>query len=139
MSNKMSNNHKKCVHDIMDKTMKEYENKKLLMRNKMIVNNRKQALAIGLSKSQKECTFNKEETADLLYKVEKDLNNMKKNIVLSNLIELKQLLVIFSKKKKTKYIKLLRNLLWDKITHQQRNGIKLDKHMWDEIEKINNI
>jgi len=132
-------NHKKCVHDIMDKTMKEYESKKLLLRNKTLVNNRKQALAIGLTMSQKECKFTHEEITDLLYKVEKDLNNMKKNIVLSNLIELKQLLVIFSKKKKTKYIKLLKNLLWDKITHQQRNGIKLDKHMWDEIEKINNI
>jgi hypothetical protein len=131
--------HKKCVHDTMEKIMKEYENKKLLLRNKMIVTDRKQALAIGLSKVQNECTFNKEETTDLLFKVEKDLNNMKKKIILSNLIELKQLLVIFNKKKKTKYIKLLKNLLWDKITSQYRHGILIDKNMWDEIEKINNI
>jgi len=131
--------HKKCVHDIMDKIMKEYENRKLLLRNKIIVSDRKQALAIGLNKVQNECKFNKEETTDLLYKVEKDLNNIKKKIILSNLIELKQLLIIFSKKKKTKYIKLLKNLLWDKITYQQRNDIKLDKNMWDEVEKINNI
>lgn len=131
--------HKKCVHDTMKKTMKEYENKKLLLRNKMIVSSRKQALAIGLSKVQSYCKFTKEETTDLLFKVEKDLNNIKKKIILSNLIELKQLLVIFSKKKKTKYIKLLKNLLWDKITYQHRNNIKLDKNMWDEIEKINNI
>jgi len=137
MSNVMG--HKKCVHDIMDKIMKEYENRKLLLRNKIIVSDRKQALAIGLNKVQNECKFNKEETTDLLYKVEKDLNNIKKKIILSNLIELKQLLIIFSKKKKTKYIKLLKNLLWDKITYQQRNDIKLDKNMWDEVEKINNI
>jgi hypothetical protein len=131
--------HKKCVHDTMEKTMKEYENKKLLLRNKMIVTDRKQALAIGLSKVQGYCKFTKEEITDLLFKVEKDLNNIKKKIILSNLIELKQLLVIFNKKKKTKYIKLLKNLLWDKITYQHRNNIKLDKNMWDEIEKINNI
>jgi len=131
--------HKKCVHDTMDKIMKEYENRKLLMRNKMIVSDRKQALAIGLTKVQNECKFNKEEVTDLLFKVEKDLNNIKKKLVLSSLIELKQLLVIFSKKKKTKYIKLLKNLLWDKITHQHRNKHNLDKNMWNEIEKINNI
>jgi len=131
--------HKKCVHDTMEKIMKEYENKKLLLRNKMIVTDRKQALAIGLNKVQSECKFNKEETTDLLFKVEKDLNNMKKKIILTNLIELKQLLVIFNKKKKIKYIKLLKNLLWDKITSQYRHGIMIDKNMWDEIEKINNI
>jgi hypothetical protein len=64
---------------------------------------------------------------------------MKKKIILTNLIELKQLLVIFNKKKKIKYIKLLKNLLWDKITSQYRHGILIDKNMWDEIEKINNI
>lgn len=131
--------HKKCVHDIMDKTMKEYENRKLLLRNKTVVSDRKQALAIGLNKVQNECKFTKEETTDLLFKVEKDLSNMKKKIVLSSLVELKQLLVIFSKKKKTKYIKLLKNMLWDKITYQQRHNINLDKNMWNEIEKINNI
>ena len=131
--------HKKCVHDTMEKIMKEYETKKLLMRNKMIVTDRKQALAIGLSKVQNECKYSKEEITDLLFKVEKDLNNIKKKVILSNLIELKQLLVVFSVKKKTKYIKLLKNLLWDKITYQHRNKINLDKNMWDEIEKINNI
>jgi hypothetical protein len=131
--------HKKCVHDTMEKIMKEYDTKKLLMRNKMIVTDRKQALAIGLSKVQNECKYSKEEITDLLFKVEKDLNNIKKKVILSNLIELKQLLVVFSVKKKTKYIKLLKNLLWDKITYQHRNKINLDKNMWDEIEKINNI
>jgi hypothetical protein len=131
--------HKKCVHDTMEKIMKEYETKKLLMRNKMIVTDRKQALAIGLSKVQNECKYSKGEITDLLFKVEKDLNNIKKKVILSNLIELKQLLVVFSVKKKTKYIKLLKNLLWDKITYQHRNKINLDKNMWDEIEKINNI
>lgn len=119
--------------------MKEYENRKLLLRNKTVVSDRKQALAIGLNKVQNECKFTKEETTDLLFKVEKDLSNMKKKIVLSSLVELKQLLVIFSKKKKTKYIKLLKNMLWDKITYQQRHNINLDKNMWNEIEKINNI
>jgi hypothetical protein len=123
----------------MEKIMKEYDTKKLLMRNKMIVTDRKQALAIGLSKVQNECKYSKEEITDLLFKVEKDLNNIKKKVILSNLIELKQLLVVFSVKKKTKYIKLLKNLLWDKITYQHRNKINLDKNMWDEIEKINNI
>lgn len=132
---------KQCIHDKMNKIMKEFEQKKLKLRNNKIVTDVKQAIAIGLSIAHKECKYNKQEIKDLIDKVERDFSNENKKILLTHLIELKEIISILHSKKKTKKINTLKNLLWNKITNEFRhnNGFKLDKNMWNEIYHINNI
>jgi transcriptional regulator NrdR family protein len=128
-----------CKKTIIRNVMEEFKNNKLKTRNGTLVTNQKQAMAMALSMAHSKCSMNKEEIKDLIKKVDKDLNNMDKDIILSNLIEIKDVLLFLRKKNKSKHIYVFKNLLWDKIVHMHRNNKKLNSNMWDEIEQINNI
>jgi hypothetical protein len=130
---------KQCIHDKMSQVMKEFEKNKLTLRNKKKVTDIKQAIAIGLHIAHSECKYNKEEIKQLIDKVEKDFSNEKKKILLSNLVELKEVISILNEKQNTRKINNFKNLLWNKIINQYRLDDKLDKNMWNEIYHINNI
>jgi len=130
---------KQCIHDKMSQVMKEFEKNKLTLRNKKKVTDIKQAIAIGLHIAHSECKYNKEEIKQLIDKVEKDFSNEKKKILLSNLVELKEVISILNEKQNTRKINNFKNLLWNKIINQYRHDDKLDKNMWNEIYHINNI
>jgi len=130
---------KQCIHDKMSQVMKEFEKNKLTLRNKKKVTDIKQAIAIGLHIAHSECKYNKEEIKQLIDKVEKDFSNEKKKILLSNLVELKEVISILNEKQNTRKINNFKNLLWNKIINQYRHDDKLDKNMWNEIYNINNI
>jgi len=128
-----------CKHDIMRQIITEFNNNKLKMKNNEIIKNKKQALAIGLKQSEKQCKFNKNDIIKLLEKVNKDLNNIEKKINLSNIIETKIALKILTKKEKYKQKNIFKKLLLDKIILSQKNNEKLSQNIWEELEIINNI
>jgi len=128
-----------CKHDIMRQIITEFNNNKLKMKNNEIIKNKKQALAIGLKQSEKQCKFNKNDIIKLLEKVNKDLNNIEKKINLSNIIETKIALKILTKKEKYKQKNIFKKLLLDKIILSQKNNKKLSQNIWEELEIINNI
>jgi transcriptional regulator NrdR family protein len=119
--------------------MEEFKKNRLKSRNGSIVTNQKQAMAMALSMAHSKCSIDKDEMKELIKKVNTDLNNMNKDIILSNLIEIKDVLLYLHKKNKSKNVYVFKSLLWDKIIHMHKNGKKLNKNMWDEIEEINEI
>jgi hypothetical protein len=128
-----------CRTDTMEKTMKDFEKKKLKDRGENIINNRKQAIAIGLTTVHAECKYNSSEKVDLIEKVNRDLNTIDKMLNLTNIIETKDAIKILLKKKNSKQIYVFKKLLWDKILNNMVKDGKLNKQEWEEIKKIHNL
>ena len=72
----------------------------------------KQAIAIALSQASTKCEYNKEDQKKLIDKVDKDLNNKDKKILLSNLIETKDAIEILLKNVRDKLNSNVNN--WNK-------------------------
>lgn len=68
-------NYEKCKMEKMDTIMKEYESGKLKSRGTTYVKNRKQAIAIGLSISEKQCSnkFSKKDVEKIENKLQKTI------------------------------------------------------------------
>lgn len=128
-----------CKHNIMRQIITEYNEKKLKMKNNEIIKNKKQAIAIGLKQSENKCKYNKEDIIKLLEKVNKDLNDIKKKINLSNIIETKIAIKILNKKRKGKQKNIFKKLLMNKIILSQKNKEELSHNIWEELEIINNL
>ena len=126
----------KCKTDTMRTTMKEYKEGKLKTRAGQSVEKRDQALAIGLSQVEAKCKRTPYEKDALVEKVKEDLNDIKKPLNLTNIIETKDAI---TKLKSGKLVYVLKKLLWDKIIKAGRDGIKLDSNMWDEIKHIHEL
>ena len=80
MSNKT--NYEKCYIKDMNKFMKEYEKGELNNRQNRKVNSRKQAVAIAISMSEKDCKnkFKKEDYEKIEKKYNKDMYDIKNKI-----------------------------------------------------------
>ena len=128
-----------CKEEIIGDTMREFKKHKLKMRNNKSIIDKKQAIAVALSMVSSQCHYNKKDAELLIEKVNRDLSNKDKDIILSNIIETKDAIMYLMKHKKVKKANSLKKLLWDKIINNQNNRKKLTKHMWNEIMKINNI
>ena len=128
-----------CKSDKVGDVMHEYKNNKLKDRIGRTVINKKQAIAIALSESQAQCKYNPPDVKKLLEKVNRDLADIEKDLNLSNIIETKNAIEQLIKKKKPKEGYNIKQLLWDKIIKSQREGIKLDRNMWDEIKHIHDL
>ena len=129
----------KCHDNIISNNMNEFKQKKLKLKNNKIVENPKQAIAISLNQIQNKCHYNSEEIKELYIKVNNDLNNKDKEINLTNIIELKNIIkYLFLNNKKNK-INNLKNLLWIKIINLYKNDIFLNKNIWNELNKIQKI
>lgn len=127
-----------CKHDIIEKTMHEFKNKKLKTRANKIVTDKDQAIAIALSQVHSNCKRNKIEEKKLIDKVNRDLNDSKE-LNLTDVIETYDSIKILNNNSKHKQVYMFKKLLWDKIIKQQIDNIKLDKNMWEEIKKIHEL
>lgn len=92
-----------CKKNIMHKIVTEYSNKKLKSRNGKPIKNKKQAIAIGLSISEKECKkyFSKEDMKKLQIKVDKFMD--KDKISYSGILDCIKYINMLNGKKKNEY------------------------------------
>ena len=116
--------------------LNNFKQQKLKLKNNKIVEDKKQAIAISLNEVQNKCEYNFKE---LYKKVNNDLNDKKKEINLTNIIELKNIINYLFINNKIKKINNLKNLLWIKIINLHRNDLYLNKNIWNELNKIEKI
>ncbi len=128
-----------CKSEKVSKTMREFKEGELEDRSGKTITDKKQAIAIALSQAQTSCKYNPSDAKKLLTKVDQDLNDEKKKINLSNLIETKDAITLLYKMGKSKRVYIFKKLLWNKIINEQRSGEQLDSNMWDEIKKIHEL
>ena len=126
----------KCHDTIISNNMHDFKEKKLKLKNNKIVDNKKQAIAISLNQIQKECHYNSEEIKELYKKVKNDLNNKDKEINLTNINELKNIIKYLYINNKINKINNLKNLLLNKIINLYNNNLYLNKNIWKELNKI---
>jgi len=129
----------KCKSNKIRKIIDEFNDGKLKSKNNKKITNKKQAIAIALNEASNKCKYNDDDIKKLIEKVNENLNNIDKNLNLTNLIETKEAIQFLIKYGKLKKVYIFRKLLWDKIIDSQRKNILLDKNMWDEIKKIHNL
>lgn len=129
----------KCKSQKVSQVMEEYKQKKLKDRAGKTITNQKQAIAIALNQAQSKCEYNPSDIKKLVDKVNDDLNDKNKQIILSNLIETKDAIEHLLKKGKPRRVYIFKKLLWDKIIKSQIDNEKLDKNMWEEIKKIHEM
>jgi LDH2 family malate/lactate/ureidoglycolate dehydrogenase len=131
--------YKECKSEKISQTMREFKQGKLKNRADIKITDEKQAIAVALSQAQSKCSYAKTDLKELIDKVDRDLNQSDKKIILSNLIETKDAINELKKKGKHKRVYVYKKLLWDKIIESGRKGEELDKNMWDEIKKIHEL
>jgi len=129
----------KCKNDIISNNLNNFKQKKLKLKNNKIVENSKQAIAISLNEVQTKCHYNLEELKELYKKVKNDLNDKTKEINLTNIIELKNIIKYLFINNKIKKINNLKSLLWIKIIYSYKNDLHLNKNIWNELNKIEKI
>lgn len=136
---KKYSSYEQCKDDIVGTTMKEYNKNKLKTRYGYPVTEKSQAIAIALNQTQTKCKYNKLEKEDLINKVVEDFNDKNKELILTNLIELYDVLKLMIKEAKFKQVDKLKTLLWNKIIDTNRKGNTLEANMWNEIKKIHEL
>ena len=129
--------HDKCSKKIMDKTMKDFEKRKLKQRDEKIIKDRKQALAVGLSRVEDECKYSSKEFKE----IEKNLHNFLQEepsdkIILSRIIETRQLIEYFYKEKNFKKCKKFEILLWHDVVSAVSKSIEVSQNVWKELKAI---
>ena len=136
----LGGNFKKCKEQIFKNDMELFKKHKLKTHHRQVTN-KKQALAIALNQTQLKCLdkMSEEEITKLINKVNNDLDDTKKELLLSNLIETKNAIIILNDMKKSKKAYYFKKLLWDKIIDSHRKGLQLDKNMWNIIKEIHNL
>lgn len=132
--------HDKCSKKIMDKTMKDFEKRKLKQRDEKVIKDRKQALAVGLTRVEEECKYSSKEYKE----VEKSLNQFlleepSDKIVLSRVIEARQLIEYFYKEKNFKKCKKFEILLWHYIVSAVSKNIEVSQNVWKELKAIKKL
>ena len=133
--------YKDCQKKYMDETMKEFENKKLKVSGKRIVKDRKQAVAIGLNTAQRKCKYTKNDYQLIKDKVKEflyddDRKISKSRVPLTNVIETRVLIEYYINKKETRKANKLKNDLIKRIIESGKDGIKITKNIFEEINKI---
>jgi hypothetical protein len=132
--------YKKCSRKIMTEVMDEFKKNKLKSRKEEIIKNKKQALAIGLSTVENKCVYSKDEYKQLEKKILEFLvSKPDKKIPLSNIIQTKQLIEYYYKKKDYKKCKKLEILLWRYIVSSVSTNIKITNNIWSELKAIKKL
>jgi hypothetical protein len=132
--------HEKCSRKIMTEVMGEYEDKKLKMSNEKLVKNRKQAVAIGLSRVEEKCKYSKNEYKELEKKVLEFVSSKPdEKIPLSRVIETKQLIEFYFKEKDYKKCKKYEILLWHYIVGAVSMKIDITDNIWQELKAIKKL
>ena len=132
---------KECQSKYMDDTMEKFEKKKLKISGKRIVKDRKQAVAIGLNYAQRKCKYSKKDYNDIKEKVKEFLYSDDRKISdsrvpLTNVIETRVLFDHYIKNDKKSKATRLKNDLMKRIVDAGKNGIKITKNIFQEIDKM---
>ena len=132
--------YEKCYDKYMEKIMKEFKNGELKMRNKMIVTDKKQAIAIAISMAMSHCMMtptemNKIEKKVISFLLHDNRKISETRIPLTNVIETRILIKKYLKKNKSNALKL-ENLLIRRITKAAISGIKISMNIWEELHMI---
>jgi len=132
--------YKECSRKIMTEVMDEFKENKLKSRKEEIIKNKKQALAIGLSTVENKCVYSKDEYKQLEKKVLEFLaSKPDKKIPLSSIIQTKQLIEYYYKKKDYKKCKKFEILLWRYIVSSVSVNIKITNNIWAELKEIKKL
>ena len=135
------NGFKDCQKKYMDETMKEFKEKKLKVSGKRIVKDRKQAVAIGLNTAQRKCKYTKNDYQLIKEKVKNFLYNddrtiSKSKVPLTNVIETRVLIEYYNNKKEKRKANKIKNDLLKRIVESGKDGVKITKNIFEEINKI---
>tara|TARA_B100000424_G_C22873718_1_gene465238 strand:- start:379 stop:810 length:432 start_codon:yes stop_codon:yes gene_type:complete len=133
--------YKECQEKYMDETMKKYEKKKLIISGKRYVTDRKQAVAIALDTAQRKCKYSSKDYSEMKEKVNMFLYNddrkiSEKKVPLTNVIETKVLIKYYLKNKNKRKAKQLRDDLVKRIVKSGKDGIKISKNIFEELNEI---
>jgi len=127
--------YKECSSNIMEKTMKEYEDHKLKQRDGKIIKNHSQAIAIGLSLVQKNCKYTKEEMMKLITHVDEFLEK-KGKVKLTNVIQTKTVINYYLKKKNYKKSFNYLAMLIERVHKSKLGSDDTSKHIINEMKNI---
>lgn len=132
---------KECQEKYMDETMDKFEKKKLKISGNRIVKDRKQAIAIGLNSAQRKCKYTKKDYSEIKEKVKEFLYDDDRKISdsrvpLTNVIETRVLFDHYIKNDKKSKATRLKNDLMKRIVDAGKNGIKITKNIFQEIDKM---
>jgi hypothetical protein len=130
--------HDKCKKKTIEKVMKEFENEKLKQRDGKIIIDRKQAIAIALTKTEDECHFSPTDYKNLEIKVINFLNSNPTKIALSRVIETKELIEYYCKKNNIKKCRKYEILLWSFLTKCGMKGLEISSNIWEQVNEIKN-
>lgn len=132
--------HEKCSRKIMEETMKDFEKEKLKQRDETVVENRKQAVAIALSRVEEKCKYSKGEYKELENKVIEFLeSDPEGKIPLSRVIETRQLIEYYFKNKDYKKCKKYEVMLWHYVITAVSYKIDVTDNIWKEIKAIKKL
>jgi hypothetical protein len=132
--------HEKCKKKVMHEIMTEFQTRKLKQRDDTIVKDKKQALAIGLSKVEKSCEYSIKEFKELETKIKKYLSEPPTDVIsLTRLIEIKHIIKHYYDKKDYKKCQKYEVLLWHNIITAISNGAKIKSNVWKELKIIKNM
>ena len=125
-----------CMEDNIKKVLHEYKMGTLKLRNNKKVTDRKQAIAIAISISMKECVMSKKDLKYIEKKIMKFLVNAKEQIPLTDVMETRILIQMYIKHKDIKKARELLELLIRRITKSGMNGINISSNIWKELNII---
>jgi hypothetical protein len=132
--------HEKCRDNIMKKTMKEFETRTLKLRNGKVITNNKQAVAIALNKIEDECSYSLKEIKELEKTVVVYLTTKPKDkIILSRIVETKQIIEYYNKHKDNNKCQKYEILLWHFIILAVSHDLKISGKIWEELKEIKNM
>ena len=134
-----ANSYDLCKKEVISTTIHEFNDNKLKSRNNKMVKNKKQAIAIALNQVEYKCTYNSNEKINLIEKVKSNLYNSDKDLNLTNIIETKHAIELLNNQGKLKKIYIFKKKLFDKIINIYIKGNNIDKNIWKEIKKIQEI
>jgi hypothetical protein len=123
--------YEKCKEKVMEKIMKEYE-KGILKSAK----SRKQAIAIGLSISEKECK-NKFGKSDVI-KIEKNIkeNDNKSKLSVAFVKDCNDLIIYYKKKKEIKKANNVKKFIIERVLNEHIKTKKVNKLMLEIIKDL---
>ncbi len=126
----------KCRSLYIEKIMKEFKLKKLKLRNNKVVTDKKQALAIAINMAMRKCIPNKQDFEKIEKKIMMFLlgKHRKDSLPLTDVIETRMLIKLHIKNKKK--AQKLYMLLVERITKAALMKIKINNHIWDELNII---
>jgi hypothetical protein len=130
-----------CRKKHVEKIIKEFNQKKLKLRNNTIVRDRKQAIAIALNMALRECIasgtdIKKIEKKIMVFLLEDHRKISQTRIPLTNIIETRILIEHYIKKKNKAKAHSLYMYLVKRITNAGINGIKVNNNIWKELDTI---